>query len=178
MKESIGGLPAITLIIFFIVVISGYIAFTINYSKAFKVNSKIKDIIEYKADKSGVIFNNISSYGISSEFGSMQNEINKYLGEVGYSVNANQVKQICTGDNGGKVGSTSGFYVPSGSENWCIREVYTDIDGDSGDTKKTGTVYFEVKTFVSVDIPILNKLLMGNKFFQVNGSTKTLYINK
>ena len=169
MKNSIGGIPALVLVMFFIVVISGYIAFTINYSKAFKVNSKIIDTIETIAENTNVVQNG----GINAAFmGNLNSQIQPYLTEVGYSASTEQAAKVCK-STGQTIDEDNDFApVSSGNSVWCIKPVFSTED------KKTGTVYFEVKTFISVDIPILNKVLLGNRFFQVNGATKSIYINK
>ena len=46
MKDSIGSIPSLALVFTFIIIISGYLAFSVNYSKAFKMKSKIIDVLQ------------------------------------------------------------------------------------------------------------------------------------
>ena len=46
MKDSIGAIPSLALVFMFIIIISGYLAFSVNYSKAFKMKSKIIDVFQ------------------------------------------------------------------------------------------------------------------------------------
>lgn len=46
MKEGIGNIPIITIIVVFIAFVSGYLAYNVNYTKAFKMKNKIISIYE------------------------------------------------------------------------------------------------------------------------------------
>ena len=46
MRQSIGATATFNIIIIFIVIVFGLLIGTVNYYKAFKVNSRILDIIE------------------------------------------------------------------------------------------------------------------------------------
>ena len=70
MREAIGGTWIFSIVIVFIVLFSGYLAVSVNYSKAFKVKNQIITIIE-------------QNEGLNS---SAQDEINSYLSGVGYFV--------------------------------------------------------------------------------------------
>ena len=41
MRDAIGGVVNITIIVTFLVIVSGYLAFNVNYTKAFRVKNKI-----------------------------------------------------------------------------------------------------------------------------------------
>ncbi len=70
MREAIGGSWIFTIVIVFIVLFSGYLAISVNYSKAFKVKNGIISIIE-------------QNEGLNS---TAQEEINTYFSGVGYYV--------------------------------------------------------------------------------------------
>ena len=70
MREAIGGSWIFTIVIVFIVLFSGYLAVSVNYSKAFKVKNSIITIIEHNE-------------GLNS---SAQSEIESYLSSAGYFV--------------------------------------------------------------------------------------------
>ena len=46
MRDAIGGVVNITFIAIFMVVVSGYLAFSVSYNKAFKVKNKIISLLE------------------------------------------------------------------------------------------------------------------------------------
>lgn len=46
MKEGLGNIPIITIIIVFITLVSGYLAYNVNYTKAFKMKNKIISLYE------------------------------------------------------------------------------------------------------------------------------------
>ncbi len=70
MREAIGGTWIFTIVIVFIVLFSGYLAISVNYSKAFKVKNSIVSIIEQHE-------------GLNT---GAQDEIENYLSGVGYYV--------------------------------------------------------------------------------------------
>ena len=70
MREAIGGTWIFSIVIIFIVLFTGYLAVSVNYSKAFKVKNGIINIIEHNE-------------GLNP---TAQNEIKSYLGGVGYYV--------------------------------------------------------------------------------------------
>ncbi len=54
MSDSLGGTVIIVLIVLFITIVSGYLAFNVNYTKAFKMKNKIVDTYEkYKGNCDG-----------------------------------------------------------------------------------------------------------------------------
>lgn len=46
MRDAIGGTMSITIIIVFLVLINGYLAFSVNYTKAFRVKNRVISTIE------------------------------------------------------------------------------------------------------------------------------------
>jgi len=70
MNEAFGGTFSITIILVFLVLISGYMAFNVNYSKAFKVKNKI--VYTYEAYDGNC--NN-----------DCQKEITDYMTQIGYN---------------------------------------------------------------------------------------------
>ena len=49
MRDAFGGIVNLTIIVVFLVIVSGYLAYNVNYTKAFKVKNKI---ISYNTDGS------------------------------------------------------------------------------------------------------------------------------
>ena len=44
MRDSLGGLVSIFIIVVFVVLIMGYLAFNVNYTKAFRMRDKVIDV--------------------------------------------------------------------------------------------------------------------------------------
>lgn len=156
MKESMGLVPTLSIIIFAVVLLSGYLAFTINYSKAYKANSKIVNIIQ-KHD------NDVTNKDT-------MNEIDKYLESINYSAASNYTDK-CKNDE----------YEAVSNKGWCYK-VITSVDknknGEKEEIKKGDTIrkYVKVRTYMSIDVPLLNKILPNLNISKVNGSTKPVMV--
>ena len=133
MNDSIGGIYALALVFFGIVIISGFMAFTTNYNKAFKMKNRIVYILE-KYDN-----NPTSSDALE--------EIRDYAKSIGYS-----------------------------NTGWCYQVIYNSKkdEATNGSIDEYESKYVNVRTFVSIDIPILNTLFPHIKYFSVDGSTKQI----
>ena len=150
MKEGLGTVPALVVVITGFVIISSYLAFTINYSKAFKANSRIVNVIQQENNK-------IDKNAIA--------RINKYLKKINYHAAEEYMKKGCM-DNGKQNGWVS---VTSGNSNagWCYKTVTVAGEGES-----EKLIYTKIRTFISIDVPFFNKFFAGNNQFKVEGSTK------
>lgn len=148
MNESLGRIPVLVVIMIFIVAISGYIAFTVNYSKAFKAKSEITTLIYQNK-------NNIDEELIG--------KIANRLKSVQYSADDQYVNKNCDGSENG--------YKAVGSQGWCYKIVTTANENEecSVHDKK----YVKIKTFISIDVPVLKNVFSNLSLFIVEGSTKT-----
>lgn len=125
MRDALGGLVNIVIIVVFLVIVSGYLAFNVNYTKAFRVKNKIISVIE-------------THEGLDS---SGEQEIESYAKSIGYNVS---IPKDFRASEGWEAKTNCGFY-------------YKVVDSPtSGDIHKN---YYEVITFVSVDIPIIKKIM-------------------
>lgn len=149
MNESIGSYLVIVITMVFIIAISSYIAFTINYSKAFKVKSKVIDTIQ--------------RYDNDPQLLLVRNEIQKYVNEIGYSVDVDMIRAHCT--DGYNV------WADANNQGWCYKIISDEVNSSDGTTR----TYVKVKTFVSIDIPIIKQIMRGSRLFVVEGSTKPTY---
>lgn len=146
MKDSIGSIPSLALVFTFIIIISGYLAFSVNYSKAFKMKSKIIDVLQKEE--------NLTSNRAKN---SIREEITSYSQLIGYSASTNFTAKECNRSEG---------WNNDLGEGWCYKIV--DENATSMDMR-----YIKVKTFVSIDVPIINRVLPNLRFFMLEGSTKT-----
>ena len=133
----------------FITVISGYLAFTISYSKAFKVKNKIISTLEQ-----------YQHYNDESE-----RIIKQYINDIGYNTK-NAVNNVNAGlPSGWDKGKDCNM-----DDGYCVKWTQ-DTEGSSAGIPKG---YYSVITFVNVDIPIFNKFLPYLSFFQTQGDTMTI----
>ena len=139
MKDSIGAIPSLALVFMFIIIISGYLAFSVNYSKAFDVLQEEENLTSNRAKNS------------------IREEITSYSQLIGYSASTNFTAKECNRSEG---------WNNDLGEGWCYKIV--DENATSMDMR-----YIKVKTFVSIDVPIINRVLPNLRFFMLEGSTKT-----
>jgi len=143
MNESMGGLVNIVLITIFIVIAMGYIAFNINYTKAFRMKDKIITIY----DKYEGNCNN-----------DCLKEIQDYAREIGYS------SAFDNNDNYSDYQKISDLYVFQEVKLGCTDEgIYSYSYEES---------YYKIVTKINLSIPIIDKF-MGFDFLYVNGDTRT-----
>lgn len=140
MRDALGGVVNIAIIVVFMVIVSGYLAFNVNYTKAFRVKNKIISVIE---NREGL-----------DEIG--KKEIENYAKSIGYNVNINK----CSGE---------WEAVNKDKGTFCYKRVSQDKGSDRLDKG-----YYEIITFVSIDIPIIKNIMPHIEFFQVRGSTKSI----
>lgn len=155
MRESLGSIWIVSFVFFVIILISGFLAFNTNYNKAFKMKNKIINVLEK--------YNN----RITDD---AQEEIREYAKSIGYSA-SNNYTSTCDGTN---------YTLDSNNTGWCYKEHksssdYTMSGNDNGtNVSEYKTTYIDVKTFVSIDVPIFNLLFKNLKQFSVTGSTKEI----
>lgn len=148
MRDAIGGVVNITIIVTFLVIVSGYLAFNVNYTKAFRVKNKIITTIEQYEGNCSVIG------------GACDKAITDYMREIGYSTENNF--------------SLEGY--DSCRNGYCIEmvDVTTDDANMIVNENDQDKVYYKVVTVIYIDIPIINKIMPHLKVFQVTGTTKLI----
>ena len=133
MRQGISEAATLNIIIIFIVIVFGLLIGAINYYKAFKVNSRVLDIIEK--------YEGYNSLAV--------NEIADYMDKIGY-----------VRDGQGCAAATHGASLvgnQDGSFDYCI--YYHSTDGVAQDPKGAATYYnYSVITYIYVDLPIINRL--------------------
>lgn len=158
MRDAIGGVLVIEIIIVFLLIINSYLAFSVNYTKAFRVKNRMISIIEnYEGMTDG-------------ELGSKK-AIENMMIENHYSIN-NAYTDRCGTLDGAKTYRKS----PNSVGGFCyyITETSESGQGLASETYK-GTVY-SVAVFVNIDLPVLNKIFpLFSNLFAIKGETKTIY---
>lgn len=150
MSDAIGGVVNVALIVFFIVAITSYMAFNVNYEKAFNVKNEIVSLYEeYEGRCNGDCKQKIREYEDRAGYGAMrltENDGEHCYDEFGYCVRAYESKQTTAANTDPDNGGRSEFIK------YC---------------------YYGIRTNVFIDIPIINNL-MNLRLFHVTGQTKTM----
>ena len=145
MRDAIGQVFALQVILAFVLLINGYMAYSVNYTRAFRVKNQIINIIEQYE-------------GPENDEGKAK--INQYVRTMNYDV-SKKLKKKKRGE---------GFTCFQ--EGWCYRG--TNVSTADADGDRTGT-YYTVVTFVNIDIPVINNLIGLGNFLEVTGETRTIY---
>lgn len=148
MREALGGYLALVIVFGFIIIISGFLAFTTNYNKAFKMKNRIITILE-KYD------NKVTDQA--------EREIRDYAKSIGYSASKKYTNNDCNGVD---------FTLDKYNVGWCYR-----VKTFKSNVKKVNeytSTYVDVKTYVSIDVPILNSIFPHINFFRVTGATRQM----
>ncbi|MBQ8132083.1 MAG: hypothetical protein IJ193_06305 [Bacilli bacterium] len=149
MRDAVGGVVNLVIIVVFMVIVSGYLAFNVNYTKAFRVKNKIISTIE---EYEGNVTNR-----------SVEEQITKYMRDIGYNTGQNM---NCSG-RGMKDGPGGG---------WCYLQVRTNYSG--GVNEDNIKVYYKVVTQIQIDMPIIRNVMPYLRFFTISGDTKAIKISE
>ena len=131
MKESMGGVTIINIIVIFMLIIFGLLAATFSYTKAYKVNTRIMNGIE--------IFEGYNEKSLTY--------INNFLGSIGYQKGSmDDCSSTLTVD--GKIGVLDS----RGSEQYHYCVYYFD-------EQQAGNCYYSyaVITYVGFDLPLIRR---------------------
>lgn len=151
MRDAFGGLVNIIVIVVFLVLVSGYLAFNVNYTKAFRVKNKIISTFEqYEGN----------CYDASIAEGTCNGEIKKYMDSIGYNANDFSIAE-------------EGWTCHYG---YCFKKINITPTESEGSTDLKQRAYFKIVTQIKIDIPIINKIMPGLKIFQVTGDTKPIVV--
>lgn len=148
MRDAFGGIVNLAMIVVFLTLVSGYLAFNVNYTKAFRVKN--------------FIITSLEQYEGNCEQGSAcANKIGNYIKSIGY--NAPDLR-------------VSGYTCVS--EGYCFSKFLVSEETNGAYNESQDKVYFRVVTQINIDIPIINKILPSMKIFQVSGNTKLITPSK
>lgn len=150
MREAIGSTWLIGIVITFIAIFSGFLAYSISYTKAFRVKNEIINLIEKNEgfSKSTNNLNNISDDALKKDM-STEAQIFKYVKAIGYNYSVF--------DSGSKPCN------PMYTGGYCLTKVCP-----SG--KERSTSYYKVTTYISLSIPVINISIN----LPVSGETKSI----
>lgn len=149
MRDAIGQVFALQVILAFVLLINGYMAYSVNYTRAFRVKNQIVNIIEQYEGP-------YNDEAIA--------KINNYIAQMTYKVPPKLVQEFLE--------DYSSSDEKSCQNGWCY--VAHDVSIDDADGERTGK-YYSVVTFVNINIPVINNLVGLGDFLRVVGETKTIY---
>lgn len=148
MRDGIGSTVMITIIITFIVCASSYLAYNVNYTKAFRMKNKIISVYE-------------DYNGICPPSSACEDEIFQYSRDLGYLP-----AEIDCNDYDAR---------PTDNPLYCVKKVMVDTETSRSDSDavpdKIGTHYYKVATRINITIPIFDNIF-GTKWLYINGDTK------
>lgn len=148
MRDAIGGAVTVVIIVLFIVIVSGYLAFNVNYTKAFRMKNKI---ISYYDDYNGACETDPQC----------RRKIKEYAKEVGY----NPAKLVCPEG-----------YNPKDNL-YCSKEVPANsVASSTSHNDRRKKTYYKIVTKINIEIPIVN-YFFDISLFNVTGDTK-IYIER
>jgi len=149
MREAIGGAYIFQIVVVFILLFTGFMSLSINYSRAFAVSTEIANIIERENG-----FNQ-----------NIEQTISEYLIDVGY-----KTKGECDEHDGEGINVGAGTSFGSGTKyNYCINKV--SLSATCQTEECPVTAYYRIKVFYKLDLPILSMFFE----FDIKNSTKKLY---
>lgn len=157
MKEAIGGISIFQIVIVFIIVFTGYVCISINYSKAYSIKNELTTIIK---NQGGVCTS--ENWGDEScrNFKAL---VKDFLESSNYR-STGHCKEDWVGYNrDGSVNADS-----NKASSFCVRGISIS---DSYKDELPNALYYEVEVFYQLDLPILNNVF----HFSVNGETSRVY---
>jgi len=164
MREAVGGAWLLGITVFIIAAFTAYLAFSVNYAKAFKVKDGIVEKIEKYEGFSGSSTNGETAIGEIHEFLKKINYNNSYMCNNNVGIDNSKVDSKWKGVKGSIVGNN-----PSTKYNYCVQRV-TKI-GTGGDYT---TAYYKVTVFYGLSLGFIDL----NSMFNLTGETKTIYYPK
>lgn len=150
MKEAIGGAFSLEFIFIFVLVLNGYLAFNVNYTKAFRVKNEIRSIIQ-------------KNEGLTAD---AVTDISTYMQRVSYHQNP-AFTDWCR---------TKNYQVCATATGSFCYEVATSPKYGTDEKGNEIAAYYTVYTFVDINIPVINNLLPATAgLFTVTGETSLIY---
>lgn len=156
MKESTGSVAAIYIVIFFIVIMFGFILSTLSYYKSYKINNSLSAAIDdyggFNAKSKEEIEKRLTSYGYSRSNIICKERNNAKL----IQINADNSIELISGRKSSKELGTNGY---------CVYLV-----NDSKDDFYTYYSY-KVATYMTLDFGIVDFKIP----YQITSNTTTMY---
>ena len=146
MRDALGSLFSLQIILAFVILINGYLAYSVNYTRAFRVKNGIINILE--------------QYEGHTE--AAKDKIATYVNNMKYHVPAKMMNSTSLNE-----------FTCVTNKGYCVKA--TAVAGSDVTSDEYRGTYYTVVTFVNVEVPILNKFIQLGNFLQVKGETKAIY---
>lgn len=152
MRESIGGVSLFNLVIVFVLLFTGYISLSINYSKAYNVKNELVNIIKNQGGicTTGAVI-----------CGNLVDQIQDYFGEVSYHSHG-----TCKDGFYGFKRDGTALGLNANDAAFCVKGIPV-----SQNSELPNALYYQVKVFYQLDLPIFNNIFN----FSVSGETSRIY---
>lgn len=151
MKNAFGATLLFQIVIFFVVLFTGYICLSINQAKAFNVKNEVVKAVERNAPK-------LDGLGFTQD-------LKDIMEKEGYRLEGNCSKlDWNVSEDKIKGYNRNGTSCSGNNCAICIAEIESKVAGYDA-------TYYKVATFYQLDIPILNSLFNLN----AKGETKLIY---
>jgi len=150
MRDAMGGSVVIVIIVLFIVFSLGYLAFNVNYTKAFRMKDKIISLYD---DYDGKCTSKC------------QSAIKAYAREIGYATGNDLHCPTSTSVNAHPFENKDGLYCAQVNE--IVSKDEITVAGDAK-TKK----YYTIVTKINLQIPVISNII-DFRFFYISGDTRT-----
>ena len=161
MKEAMGGVFTMQAILVFLVLATGLLAFSVSYTKSFRVKNEIRRIIEQYEGLTESAATKIDA--VAEKYNYTFPTPNDYVNICGELVGKDWKAYRSTLSNG----ETAVF---------CIKCTLSDSVGTSEGKNPYKGAYYNIATFINIDIPLINKIFPKNAgFLRVEGETELIY---
>lgn len=170
MREAIGGTWIFQIVIFFILLFTGYMCLSINQSKAFNVKDKMLQAIERN-----------NGFDISTDINGDNKaleEIVTYLQDKAYRTTGTCPNDVKDSDNqivGHYLGFSREGKFDSANPAFCIAEINTGSKENTNQVVQElpSMKYFKIAVFYQLDLPIFHDLFR----FSLRGDTKIMSVS-
>ena len=165
MRESIGGALTLEIIIVFMVLVNSYLAFSVNYSRAFKVKNAIIDLIE---NNEGYPTGEAVNCTKNDDPNSFSGRFCKIISDYGYMAPKQTTRDKACSE------------VPHAPNldnlGICIIP-HTNIIGQGSTNDTYQGVYYTVYTYINIDLPIIKTVFqeLMPSVFRISGDTNIIY---
>ena len=170
MRESIGGAWLFGIVITFIFLFSGFLAYSISYTKAFNVKNEIINLIEQNMGLDGF---EKDMYGQLSEADkkTVHYKIFQLIYNVGY--NSETSSQIPCRD-GKMVGTNLGGLGVCVIKYCTVPKIKPDGTKAEVSERRLTNVHYKVTSYISLKIPVIESIIK----IPISGETSTIYTDK
>ena len=165
MNEGVGSTSILVIIVVFIAFASAYMAYSVNYTKAFRMKNKIIAVYEkYDGDCNTAC----------------KNELKKYAKDIGYTAARVDTLGYCASPSlipsGAVLAEPAQSVVDPG---YCVYKIKEDghesenIYEIAPDAFTEPGYYYHVLTCINIEMPIVEKVVP--RFLTISGDTKLFY---